>query len=147
MSYLVSTGSTHPIINFMADGLRAFVQTRRTILGLTQKELAEAAGINQPTISDIERGQTKLPNADIRRRLAAALGVSHLDLLVAAGEITEQELGTTVGLVEVAPDDPRQDFIRRLERLRWTDGVTRSLEWVVGTLEREQGILSGDEVE
>lgn len=90
-------------------------------------------------MSAIESGRIKLPSTDIRRRLAAALGVSHLDLLVAAGEITEQELGTTVGLVEVAPDDPREAFIERVRRLKWTEGVNRSMTFAIGIVEAEQG--------
>lgn len=144
MSYRVSMGSTQSIILLMPDGLRGFVQSRRAELGLTQKELATAAGVNQPTISDIERGQTKLPAADIRRGLAAGLGVSHLDLLVAAGEITREELGTVAGIVQRSDDDPKEQFVTRLRRVRLTPGAIDSLNWVLGTIEREQGMVKGE---
>lgn len=140
----MSTRMHTDTVLFMARTLGSYVTEKRESLGLNQTELSNRANVPRTTVNRIENGTTQLPSADIRRRLAAALGVSHLDLLVAAGEITEQELGTTVGIVEHDPDDPRQRFIRRLERLRWTDGMARSLEWVIGTLEREQGIVGDD---
>ena len=74
--------------------LRAFVIDRMRDLGLTQTALSKAAGLAIADINGIVQGRIKLPGADKRRRLASALGVSHLDLLVAAGEITEAELGS-----------------------------------------------------
>src|SRR6202050_1471494 len=41
--------------------------------GLTQEELAEAAGLNPRTISDLERGLAPTPHRDTVRRLAGAL--------------------------------------------------------------------------
>ena len=80
----------------------------------SQTVIADAAGLQRAHLSEIERGKIALPNADIRRRLAKALGVSHLDLLVAAGEITRAELGSVEGRVEVDPDDPRQALAARV---------------------------------
>lgn len=72
--------------------LAAYIRERRLQLGMTQVELSLAADVSQPLISDIERGQTKLPNADARRKIAQALGIRHVDLLVAAGELWPDEL-------------------------------------------------------
>lgn len=91
MGISVSRRNTYEILKG-AMGLADFIRERRLQLGMTQVELAESSGVNQPLISDIERGQTKLPNADARRRIARALGIRHLDLLVAAGELLEDEL-------------------------------------------------------
>src|ERR1700683_1410934 len=41
--------------------------------GLTQEELAEAAGLNPRTISDLERGLATTPHKDTVRLLAGAL--------------------------------------------------------------------------
>lgn len=46
---------------------------------LTQKELAERAGINVMTVSDIERGQSATP-ATVKK-LAKALGIKGPELL------------------------------------------------------------------
>lgn len=81
----VSMGVTANMLGFVNTTLGQFVRELRSERGMAQGELATAAGMPQPALSDIERDRIKLPNADIRRRLAKALGVSHLDLLVAAG--------------------------------------------------------------
>ena len=79
--------------------LATYVIEKRSEAGLRATDLASASGLTKSYISELERGKIALPNADIRRRLARALGVSHLDLLVAAGEITSAELGTVAGVV------------------------------------------------
>ena len=72
--------------------LAAFVRTRREARGLTQRELADLAGIDQATVSNLERGRTRLPTPGHRRRLAGALGVGHVDLLEEGGEVETGEL-------------------------------------------------------
>ncbi|HEU0115341.1 MAG TPA: helix-turn-helix transcriptional regulator [Thermomicrobiales bacterium] len=76
----------------MAAGLGAFIRQRRAALGLTQERVADQAGIGRSHLSQIESGKIGLPNATIRRRLAKTLRVRHVDLLVAAGEIAEDEV-------------------------------------------------------
>lgn len=46
---------------------------------ITQEQLAIAAGISRPYLSDIERGR-KIPGGDVVLRLANACGVSVEDL-------------------------------------------------------------------
>jgi DNA-binding XRE family transcriptional regulator len=53
--------------------LNQIIQSRRA-LHLTQKELAEKAGLGQAEVSKIERGR-KSPTLDTYSRLAAALGL------------------------------------------------------------------------
>jgi transcriptional regulator with XRE-family HTH domain len=48
----------------------------RLAAGYTQEELAERAGISARSISDIERGVSKIPHADTMDGLADALGLS-----------------------------------------------------------------------
>jgi transcriptional regulator with XRE-family HTH domain len=47
----------------------------RTAKKMTQIELAEASGIKQATISDIETGDIKNPGIETIRKLAKALNV------------------------------------------------------------------------
>ena len=54
----------------------------RTDSKLTQKDLAELTGIAQPTISDIETGQTDV-RMETLLKLASAL---KLDILIASGK-------------------------------------------------------------
>ena len=94
--------------------LKHFVETRMKDLGLSQVQLAAKAGLTKSEINALLKGRVQLPGADKRRRLAKALGVSHLDLLVEAGEITREELGPEVGRIERDPDDPRDQLAERI---------------------------------
>jgi transcriptional regulator with XRE-family HTH domain len=97
------------------NGLGAYVARRREQLGLTQQELAERVGVRRDTIAQIET-RTKLPGADVRRRLAAALGVRHVDLLIAAGELSPEEIAGTPG--RWPTDDPiRQRAYELIEQM------------------------------
>ncbi len=72
--------------------LGTWVRSLRQARGMSQAQLQAETGIGQTYISDIEAGKTKLPSPDHRRRIAAALGTSNVDLLLAAGEVDEEEL-------------------------------------------------------
>ena len=70
----------------------SWLRDRREEIGLAQNELAARAGMTRGLISAYERGRIGVPTANRRRKLADALSVRHIDLLVAAGEITYDEL-------------------------------------------------------
>ncbi len=76
----------------MTETLGTYIERRREGLGWSQKDLAIRSEVPATTVNRIERGVTKLPEAGVRRRLAEALGVRHVDLLIAAGELTEEEV-------------------------------------------------------
>ena len=57
------------------------IRTYRKYRGMTGSELAQAAGISQPHLSDIENGK-KAGSVDVLRRIAAALRVDLDDLVV-----------------------------------------------------------------
>lgn len=97
----VSTGMYSDTLNRMTDKLGTYIKEERMKRGWTQVELAERAGVPKQTVNRLETGTTKLPGALIRRQLAEALGVRHVDMLIAAGEITADEVA---GLP--APDSP-----------------------------------------
>jgi transcriptional regulator with XRE-family HTH domain len=54
----------------------AKLRTLRLNAGLTQAELAQAAGVSAPSIKRLEAGKGKRPYPSTRRKLAAALGVA-----------------------------------------------------------------------
>lgn len=56
------------------DGYGDFVRARRTILGLTQRALAERAGVKQPLIAAIESGRRQ-PSEATRAALDHALAL------------------------------------------------------------------------
>ena len=59
------------------------VRDLRLKLGLTQKQLAAAAGLNSRQLQKIETGEIKLGNVTLANaaRLASALGISIEELL------------------------------------------------------------------
>jgi transcriptional regulator with XRE-family HTH domain len=112
-------------------GLGAYIQDHRQRLGLTQGQLAERAGINRAHLSQIEGGRITLPSADMRRRIAHALGVPHIDLLVAAGELLPSEVsGVTVQAVDFPANSPAGRGVEIMRTL--PDEMCR---WILGTAE------------
>lgn len=76
----------------MNESLATYIAGLRRLRGLTQVALAERASVSRDVIAQIESGKSKLPVPENRRKLAAALGVRHVDLLVAAGELDADEI-------------------------------------------------------
>lgn len=104
-------------------------------MGLTLTAAAALMEMNKGTLSQIELGQIKTPNPSHRRNIARVIGVSHLDLLVAAGEITAEELAASghVGITESDPSDPRTQIHALVDRVNWygrpdrVEGITSQL--------------------
>jgi transcriptional regulator with XRE-family HTH domain len=92
-----------------AEGLGAAVRRLRNDRGWTQTRLAAEVETTPAYISQIESGKPAVPNAGLRRRLATALGVRHIDLLVAAGELTDDEVPSTS---RPASDEPPAGSVR-----------------------------------
>lgn len=57
------------------ESLASYVRRIRAGLGLSQKELAERAGIHAQSVGKIERGQTKRLKQEPKRDLAHALSI------------------------------------------------------------------------
>jgi transcriptional regulator with XRE-family HTH domain len=76
----------------MAGGrLGEALRRRREELGLSQSQLGALMGATQNDVSQWETGRVKLPEAAARRELARVLGYTHLELLVLAGELSQEE--------------------------------------------------------
>ena len=56
------------------------IKDKRSAIGMTQKELAEAVGVEQSMICQIERG-TKTPSMPLGKQIADVLGCSIDSLL------------------------------------------------------------------
>ena len=74
--------------------LAQFLRARRDELGLSGLDVAGRADLPPAYINALESGRIGLPSVERRRQLAKALGVSHVDLLIAAQELNEDELPT-----------------------------------------------------
>jgi tetratricopeptide (TPR) repeat protein len=69
-------------------GFGAVLRARRLSAGLSQQELAEAAGMSVRAVSDLERGRTRRPYPDSLSRLADGLRLSdgaRADFITSAG--------------------------------------------------------------
>ncbi|AXG79350.1 helix-turn-helix domain-containing protein [Streptomyces paludis] len=70
--------------------LGEYLREQRRHAQLSLRQLAEAAGVSNPYLSQIERGLRK-PSADILQQLAKALRISAETLYVQAGMLDERE--------------------------------------------------------
>ena len=75
-----------------AETLGEWVRVARTREHLSQRALADRAGISRSYLCDIERSRGAQPSVSVLDKLAIALGASRSDLLKAAGVI-EQAAG------------------------------------------------------
>jgi len=105
----------------MTTTLGAALRRQREETGLNIRKAAELLGISITYLSQLETGKVGLPSADVRRRLAQWLGVSHLDVLVMTGEITEEEVSATgkVGTVTPDPNDVRPRLCALIDQVNW----------------------------
>jgi transcriptional regulator with XRE-family HTH domain len=65
------------------DGLASNLRTARRRAGMTQAELASAAGVGTGTVARLELGEMEDPRISTVRKLAHALDVGLLDLIPA----------------------------------------------------------------
>ncbi|MTE19749.1 helix-turn-helix domain-containing protein [Streptomyces sp. TRM43335] len=70
--------------------LGEFLREQRRSARLSLRQLADAAGVSNPYLSQIERGLRK-PSAEILQQLAKALRISAETLYVQAGILDEKE--------------------------------------------------------
>src|SRR5882757_2324181 len=70
--------------------LGEYLREQRRNAQLSLRQLADAAGVSNPYLSQIERGLRK-PSADILQQLAKALRISAETLYVQAGMLDERE--------------------------------------------------------
>ena len=75
--------------------LGAFLREQRRQAKLSLRQLAEAAGVSNPYLSQIERGLRK-PSAEILQQIAKGLRISAEVLYVQAGILEDREADTDV---------------------------------------------------
>lgn len=82
-----------------------WVRVSRMQQSMSQRELADRSGLSRSYLCDIERGRGAQPSVQTLDKLAAALGVSRMELLRAAG------------IIEPNPGQERSDRERRFAAL------------------------------
>lgn len=71
----------------MGSLLGVWVRQTRNQQGMSQRELADSAGLSRSYVCDIERGRGNEPSLSTLDKLAGALGASRSDLMKASGLI------------------------------------------------------------
>lgn len=71
-------------------GIGHYIREQRTAAQVSLRQLAQAAGVSNPYLSQIERGLRK-PSAEILAQIAKGLRISAETLYVQAGILTERE--------------------------------------------------------
>lgn len=128
-----NSNNDHPPASPLGDWLR----TVRTEQRLSQRGLADRAGLSRSYVCDIERGRGSQPSVSTLDKLAAALGLSRSELMKAAGMIeggvndrqTDEERRLLAVFRDL--DGPGQSIVMRFARLVHTEEHT----WVQPGLE------------
>lgn len=89
-----------------ASHVGAFIREQRERSRISLRKLADAAGISNPYLSQIERGLRK-PSAEILKGIAKSLSISAETLYTRAGLLEERDNPSTV--VDAVEHDQRLD--------------------------------------
>jgi transcriptional regulator with XRE-family HTH domain len=77
------------------SGIGSYIREQREQAKISIRQLAQAAGISNPYLSQVERGLRR-PSADILQQIAKGLRISAEALYVQAGILDDKEGDTTV---------------------------------------------------
>lgn len=103
--------------------LGEFLREQRRNAKLSLRQLADAAGVSNPYLSQIERGLRK-PSAEILQQLAKALRISAESLYVQAGILDERDRAESLQVPAAILADPslqeqqKQALLRIYESFR-----------------------------
>jgi transcriptional regulator with XRE-family HTH domain len=94
-----------------AAKLGEYIREQRNAAQISLRQLAKAADVSNPYLSQVERGLRK-PSAEILARIAAGLRISAETLYVRAG-ILEERTGEPAVLTSIAEDQTLTERQRR----------------------------------
>jgi transcriptional regulator with XRE-family HTH domain len=84
------------------DDIGAYIRSQREVAQVSLRQLARAAGVSNPYLSQIERGRRK-PSAEILQQIAKGLRISAEALYVKAGILDEKPAGAVADAVLADP--------------------------------------------
>ncbi|MEW2522208.1 helix-turn-helix domain-containing protein [Actinacidiphila alni] len=119
-----------------------YLREQRRGARLSLRQLAEAAGVSNPYLSQIERGLRK-PSAEILQQLAKALRISAETLYVQAGMLDARErdeLEVPAAIMSDPSIDERQKqaLIRIYESFRKENAAAEAAKAAEGTKDTEE---------
>ncbi|MGI6712857.1 MAG: helix-turn-helix domain-containing protein [Bacillota bacterium] len=109
----------------MAGDLAKFIEELRTRRSLSQRQLAERAGISHTEVWRLETGERKNPSPPVLKALAPHLGVSYERLMRKAGYLEEKVDHT--GYTEMIYRDENNKVVDIFRRA--TDMYEKDSEW------------------
>lgn len=95
-----------------AAALGAYIREQRNAAQISLRQLAKAADVSNPYLSQVERGLRR-PSAEILARIATGLRISAETLYVRAG-ILEERTGDQAFLVAISGDPTLTERQRRV---------------------------------
>jgi transcriptional regulator with XRE-family HTH domain len=128
--------------------LGEYLREQRRNAQLSLRQLADAAGVSNPYLSQIERGLRK-PSADILQQLAKALRISAETLYVQAGILDEKERDELETRAVILADPSinerqKQVLLQIYESFRKENAAESAAEAVAGVVaEAEEDAASG----
>ncbi|GAA2105179.1 helix-turn-helix transcriptional regulator [Streptomyces albiaxialis] len=112
--------------------LGEFLREQRRNAKLSLRQLADAAGVSNPYLSQIERGLRK-PSAEILQQLAKALRISAETLYVQAGILDERDREDLLQVPAAIMADPSIN-----------DQQKQALLQIYESFRKENGTVAGD---
>src|SRR5829696_3305869 len=92
------------VVSSAAQDIGSFIRSQREAAQVSVRQLAEAAKVSNPYLSQIERGLRR-PSADVLQQIARALKISVETLYVRAGILADDE-SEAIGVREAIGSDP-----------------------------------------
>ncbi len=133
-------------VNVPAIG--AYIREQREQAKISLRQLAQAAGVSNPYLSQIERGLRR-PSADILQQIARGLRISAEALYVQAGFLEDRPAGT--GVRDAVLADPelterqKQMLLEVYESFRKESAADRAAPVLVGEVESEEAEPAEDQ--
>ncbi|SFC26880.1 helix-turn-helix domain-containing protein [Streptomyces aidingensis] len=116
------------MVPFDMHGLGEFLREQRRQARLSLRQLAEAADVSNPYLSQIERGLRK-PSAEILQQIAKGLSISAETLYVRAGildeSVREERDGELPGVRDAVLADPELDDQQKQALIQIYDAFRR----------------------
>jgi transcriptional regulator with XRE-family HTH domain len=128
-------------VNVPAIG--AYIREQREQAKISLRQLAQAAGVSNPYLSQIERGLRR-PSADILQQIARGLRISAEALYVQAGFLEDRPPGS--GVHDAVLTDPelterqKQMLLEVYESFRKETAADRERTVLVGEIELADGV-------
>lgn len=131
------------------DAIGAYIREQREQAKISLRQLAQAAGVSNPYLSQIERGLRR-PSADILQQIAKGLRISAEALYVEAGILDDRPPGP--GVNEAVLGDPdlterqKQMLLEVYESFRKENQAGRPRTVLVGETVAAEDPPGGDEM-